>query len=131
MVYIKEDSEDKEDAIKQVIELAYDKVSDCKHPEIFAAAMVSETLKRKCFNDMARLMDQGLDVDEAADAADVVLLRELSDIVLLLADCVMDNKGYKSENSISNKAIELKEEYAEKLSKTLDELKDDINNTKN
>lgn len=131
MVYIKKDSEDREDPITQVIELAYNKISNCKHPEIFAAVIVSETLKRKCLKDMARLMDQGLDVGAAAEVADVDLLRELSDIALLLADCVMDNKGYKSENGISNKAVKLKEEYEEKLSKTLDGIQNDINNTKN
>lgn len=129
MVYINGESED--DKMKRLTDKAWDKVSECKHPEIFAATIISETLQRKCFNDMSRFMDQGLDVEDAAEAADIVMLKELSQMVLLLADCVMHKKDYGSETCISKKAIKLKEEYTTQLTNTLEDLNDDINNTRN
>lgn len=114
-----------EDLVNAIINAAFDQYKDCEHPALFAAAIVDEMLKRKSFHDMTAKMEAGMDMQEACDASDIPLLKEISLIVLCLADLTSFGGEFNGEEmSVRKKARDIRDEYQKKLTTALSKLND-------
>ena len=112
---------DGEELVNELINKAFDQCLECKHPALFAAAVVDEMLKRKSFHDMTDCMEKGMAMEDALHDADVPLLKEISQIVLALADVASFGGDYTSEHETSEKAVLIRAKYAKRLVKGLEE----------
>ena len=116
-------NDDGEDLVNAIINAAFDQYKDCEHPALFAAAIVDEMLKRKSFHDMSDKMQSGMDMQEACDASDIPLLKEISLIVLCLADLTSFGGEFDADAmSPSKKARDIRDEYQKRLTTALSKL---------
>ena len=101
--------------VNKMVNEAFDQCEQCEHPALFAAAVVDEMLKRKSFHDMTEKMENGMEMEDALNDTDVPLLKEISQIVLALADIISFGGEYTSEHETSSKAVIIRAIYARKL----------------
>lgn len=118
MVYINRinnESENEDDS--DLIETLYKECMASSRPQIFVAALIDQMLKKVSMKALETycINNNTTNLDEALQNTECHVLKEISHMVLRIADCIGNTKGFNPTHELEKETVLLRARYAEQI----------------